>query len=128
MRTGNKMLFCSPRIEIPAYHQLFAFLPWCFCFVPIQELLFVGCFFRFAPYGRALVGAQCGCMLHKPLGTDQTAKCGKMWPIKRKQGEKCYFSPCALKSPLTNSRAPFFLSVAVQSSTRIMVRSMIFQI
>ena len=35
---------------------------------------------------------------HKPLGTDQTTKCGKMWPIKRKQGEKCYFSPCALIS------------------------------
>ena len=65
---------------------------------------------------------------HKPKGTDQTAKCGKMWPIKRKQGEKCYFSPCALKSPLTNSRAPFFLSVAVQSSTRVSVCSMIFQI
>ena len=43
---------------------------------------------------------------HKPLGTDQTAKCGKMLPIKRKQGEKCYFSPCALKFPLTKCRPP----------------------
>ncbi|MDY6129078.1 MAG: hypothetical protein SPH98_03835 [Elusimicrobiaceae bacterium] len=37
-------------------------------------------------------------MPHKPLGTDQTAKCGKMLPLKRKQGEKCYFSPCAFIS------------------------------
>ena len=54
---------------------------------------------------------------HKPLGTDQTAKCGKMLPLKRKQGEKCCFSPCAFISKLTNSRAPlflpFFLGVAV---------------
>ena len=70
----------------------------------VQELLFVGCFFRFAPYGRALVWAQCGRTPHKPKGTDQTAKGGKMWPIKRKQKAKCYFAFCALKSPLTNSR------------------------
>ncbi len=94
------MLFCSPRIKILAYQQLFVVrrsslaLP----FVLEQELVFAGCFFRFAPYGRALVWAQCGCMPHKPLGTDQTAKYEKMWPIKRKQGEKCYFSPCALIS------------------------------
>ncbi|MCI7535832.1 MAG: hypothetical protein SOT02_02305 [Elusimicrobiaceae bacterium] len=37
-------------------------------------------------------------MPHKPLGTDQTAKGGKMLPLKRKQGEKCYFSPCAFIS------------------------------
>ena len=100
MRTGNKMLFCSPRIKIPAYQQppAVAVLPWRCRFVPVQELVFAGCFFRFAPYGRALVWAQCGCMPHKPKGTDQTAKCGKMLPIKRKQGEKCYFSPCALIS------------------------------
>ncbi|MCI7535305.1 MAG: hypothetical protein SOT02_03415 [Elusimicrobiaceae bacterium] len=42
-------------------------------------------------------------MPHKPLGTDQTAKGGKMLPVKRKQGEKCYFSPCALISKLTTS-------------------------
>ena len=67
---------------------------------------------------------------HKPKGTAQTAKYGKMLPIKRKQGEKCYFSPCALKSLLTTSRPPlpFFLGVAVQSSTRVSVGSMIFQI
>ena len=100
MRTGNKMLFCSPCIEILAYHQPPAVrrsslaLP---CRA-VQELVFVGCFFRFAPYGRALVGARCGYMPHKPLGTDQTDKCGKMLPLKRKQGEKCYFSPCALIS------------------------------
>ena len=67
-------------------------------------------------------------MPHKPKGTDQTAKCGKMWPIKRKQGEKCYFSPCALKSQLTNSCLPFLLSVAVQNSTRVSVRRLFFQI
>ena len=100
MRTGNKMLFCSPRIEIPAYQQLFAVavLPWRCRFVPVQELLFVGCFFRFAPYGRALVWAQCGYMPHKPKGTDQTAKGEKMWPLKRKQKAKCYFAFCALIS------------------------------
>ena len=27
-----------------------------------------------------------------------------MLPVKRKQGEKCYFSPCALISKLTTSR------------------------
>ncbi|WP_428058762.1 hypothetical protein [Candidatus Avelusimicrobium faecicola] len=38
-----------------------------------------------------------------------------MLPIKRNQGEKCYFSPCALRTKLTTSRTPwpFFLSVAV---------------
>ena len=66
--------------------------------VLVQEIVFAGCFFRFAPYGRALVGARCGYMPHKPLGTAQTAKCGKMLPLKRKQGEKCYFSPCAFIS------------------------------
>ena len=100
MRTGNKMLFCSPRIEILAYHQLFVVrrsslaLPS----VPVQELMFAGCFFRFAPYGRALVWAQCGRTPHKPKGTAQTAKCGKMWPVKRKQKAKCYFAFCALIS------------------------------
>ena len=100
MRTGNKMLFCSPRIKIPAYQQphAVAVLSWrCRCAL-VQERVFAGCFFRFAPYGRALVGARCGYMPHKPLGTDQTAKCGKMLPLKRKQGEKCYFSPCAFIS------------------------------
>ena len=99
------MLFCSPRIEIPAYQQLFCRSSLALPFVLVQELVFVGCFFRFAPYGRALVWAQCGCMPHKPKGTAQTAKCGKMLPVKRKQGEKCYFSPCALISKLTNSRS-----------------------
>ena len=105
MRTGNKMLFCSPRIKIPAYHQ-----PPAVCrsslalpFVLVQELVFAGCFFRFAPYGRALVWAQCGCMPHKPKGTDQTAKGGKMLPVKCERGTKCYFVPRALKSQLTTS-------------------------
>ena len=116
MRTGNKMLFCSPRIKIPAYHQLFAVLPWRCRFVLVQESLFAGCFFRFAPYGRALVGARCGYMPHKPLGTDQTAKCGKMWPIKRKQKAKCYFAFCALKSPLTTSCYPLIAFTICGSS------------
>ena len=75
-------------------------------------------------------GAQPQELPHKPKGTDQTAKYGKMLPIKRKQKAKCYFAFCALKSPLTKCRppSPFFLSVAVQSSTRISVGSMIFQI
>ena len=29
-----------------------------------------------------------------------------MLPVKRRQGEKYYFSPCALKTKLTNSRYP----------------------
>ena len=49
-------------------------------------------------------------------------------PIKRKQGEKCYFSPCALKTKLTNSCLLFFLGVAVRASTRIIVRRLFFQI
>ena len=55
--------------------------------------------------------------------------------VKRKQGEKCYFSPCALRAKLTNSRlppaarrAPFFLGVAVRASTRVRVRRLFFQI
>ena len=51
-------------------------------------------------------GAQPQELPHKPLGTDQTAKGGKMLPIKRKQKAKCYFVPRALKSPLTNSCLP----------------------
>ena len=34
-------------------------------------------------------------------------------PTKCERGTKCYFVPRALKSPLTNSRQPFFLGVAV---------------
>ena len=41
---------------------------------------------------------------HKPLGTDQTAKCGKMLPLKCERGTKCYFVPRALKTQLTTSR------------------------
>ena len=37
MRTGNKMLFCSPRIKNPAYHQPPAVLPWRCRFVLVQE-------------------------------------------------------------------------------------------
>ena len=45
---------------------------------------------------------------HKPKGTAQTAKYGKMLPIKRKQKAKCYFAFCAFISksyqqPLLNS-------------------------
>ena len=108
------MLFCSPRIKISAYQMPPAVrrsslaLP----FVLVQELVFAGCFFRFVPYGRALVGARCGYMPHKPLGTDQTAKCGKMWPIKRKQKAKCYFAFCAFISkfyqmPFSINGVPF---------------------
>ena len=46
-------------------------------------------------------------LLNRPyhqLLNKKAAKGGKMWPLKRKQGEKCYFSPCALISKLTNSR------------------------
>ena len=95
--------FCALKSQLTTSRLPFAVLPWRCRFVLVQELLFAGCFFRFAPYGRALVGARCGYMPHKPLGTDQTAKCGKMLPVKRKQGEKCYFSPCALISKLTTS-------------------------
>ena len=49
-------------------------------------------------------------------------------PIKCERGTKCYFVPRALKSQLTNSCLPFLLSVAVQSSTRISVRRLFFQI
>ncbi|WP_428077926.1 hypothetical protein, partial [Candidatus Avelusimicrobium faecicola] len=59
------------------------------------------------------------------LGRNPKSNC---LPIKCERGTKCYFVPRALKSPLTNSRPPFFLGVAVQSSTRIIVHSMIFQI
>ena len=51
-------------------------------------------------------------------------------PIKCERGTKYYFVPRALKSPLTNRRPPlpFFLSVAVQNSTRAIVRRLFFQI
>ena len=49
-------------------------------------------------------------------------------PTKCERGTKCYFVPRALKSQLTNSCLPFLLSVAVQSSTRISVRRLFFQI
>ena len=51
-----------------------------------------------------------------------------MLPMKCERGTKCYFVPRALKPQLTNSRPPFFLSVAVQSSTRVSVRRLFFQI
>ena len=35
---------------------------------------------------------------HKPKGGAKGLKFGKWYAIKRKQGEKCYFSPCALIS------------------------------
>ena len=38
-------------------------------------------------------------LLHKPKGGAKGLKFGKWYAIKRKQGEKCYFSPCALKIP-----------------------------
>ena len=113
MRTGNKILFCSPRIKILAYQQLFVVRrsSLALSFVLVQELVFAGCFFRFAPYGRALVWARCGYMPHKPLGTDQTAKCGKMWPVKRKQKAKCYFAFCALISK--SYQMPFLIQNVV---------------
>ena len=49
-------------------------------------------------------------------------------PIKCERGTKCHFVPRALKSPLTNSCLLFFLGVAVQSSTRVRVRRLFFQI
>ena len=51
-------------------------------------------------------------------------------PIKCERGTKCYFVPRALKSPLTTSRAPFFLVVAfvVRASTRVSVCRLFFQI
>ena len=49
-------------------------------------------------------------------------------PTKCERGTKCYFVPRALKSPLTNSCLPFFLSVAVRASTRVSVCRLFFQI
>ena len=49
-------------------------------------------------------------------------------PTKCERGTKCYFVPRALKSQLTTSRPPFFLSVDVQSSARVRVCRLFFQI
>ncbi len=70
----------------------------------------------------ASLGAVAGAVRRtsKPKGGAKGLKFGKMWPLKRKQGKKCYFSPCALRTKLTNSCYP--LPVQVYKGGRLYPR------
>ena len=77
---------------------------------------------------KAGFGAQPQELPHKPKGTDQTAKYGKMWPVKCERGTKFYFVPRALKFQLTTSRGLSSLAFLFRASTRVIVRRLFFQI
>ena len=59
-------------------------------------------------------------MLHKPKGGAKGLKFGKWYALKRKQGEKCYFSPCAFISK--SYHQPLFLLFVVGADKEQYIR------